>query len=185
VRQHGNFSFTRVYESGHEVPAYQPETAYAIFQRAMFNKDIPTGKFDTSAANSTTFTTTGPSDTWAIKNDVPESPEPTCYILSPSSCTDDVLEAVIDGTAIIQDYIVIGFENGTSTNVTIPSAFPTGSTVASSSSAPSGTESGNSKTTLSATASAGAKSGATETRTSVGAQILVVGVAVFMGMMLL
>jgi len=33
VRQYGNLSFTRVYEAGHEVPAYQPETAYRIFTR--------------------------------------------------------------------------------------------------------------------------------------------------------
>lgn len=35
LRQHGNFSFPRVYEAGHEVPAYQPETAYEIFQRSV------------------------------------------------------------------------------------------------------------------------------------------------------
>ncbi|RMZ88721.1 hypothetical protein DV736_g4038, partial [Chaetothyriales sp. CBS 134916] len=44
VRQHGNFSFSRVFQAGHEVPAYQPETAYEIFTRALFNKDIATGK---------------------------------------------------------------------------------------------------------------------------------------------
>ncbi|RMZ85375.1 hypothetical protein DV737_g771, partial [Chaetothyriales sp. CBS 132003] len=42
VRQHGNFSFSRVFQAGHEVPAYQPETAYEIFTRALFNKDIAT-----------------------------------------------------------------------------------------------------------------------------------------------
>jgi carboxypeptidase C (cathepsin A) len=44
VRQYGNFSFSRVFEAGHEVPAYQPETAYEIFRRAMFNLDIASGE---------------------------------------------------------------------------------------------------------------------------------------------
>lgn len=35
VRQAGNFSFTRVYESGHEVPYYQPIAALALFNRTL------------------------------------------------------------------------------------------------------------------------------------------------------
>ncbi|OTB00955.1 hypothetical protein M426DRAFT_323843 [Hypoxylon sp. CI-4A] len=34
-RQYGNFSFTRVYESGHEVPYYQPKAALELFRRAL------------------------------------------------------------------------------------------------------------------------------------------------------
>ncbi|KAI2625042.1 peptidase [Hypoxylon sp. NC1633] len=34
-RQHGNFSFTRVYESGHEVPYYQPVAALELFRRVL------------------------------------------------------------------------------------------------------------------------------------------------------
>lgn len=30
VRQYGNLSFTRVYDAGHQVPAYQPETAFQV-----------------------------------------------------------------------------------------------------------------------------------------------------------
>lgn len=106
VRQHGNFSFTRVFEAGHEVPAYQPQTAYEIFHRAMFNRDIATGKISTS--KNSTYTTKGPSSTFDIKNEVPDSPEPTCYILSLSSyCTDEQAESVLNGTAVIKDYIVV------------------------------------------------------------------------------
>lgn len=43
VRQAGNFSFTRVYEAGHEVPFYQPEAAFAIYDRAINHKIIATG----------------------------------------------------------------------------------------------------------------------------------------------
>lgn len=35
VRQYGNFSFLRVYESGHEVPYYQPVAALEMFRRVL------------------------------------------------------------------------------------------------------------------------------------------------------
>ncbi|KAF2154004.1 peptidase S10, serine carboxypeptidase [Myriangium duriaei CBS 260.36] len=43
VRQYGNFSFTRVYEAGHEVPYYQPVAALALFNRTINHFDIATG----------------------------------------------------------------------------------------------------------------------------------------------
>ncbi|TKA76423.1 hypothetical protein B0A55_05196 [Friedmanniomyces simplex] len=68
VRQYGNLSFSCVYEAGHAAAAYQPETVYRIFQRALFNKDIATGAMSTLDGS---YTSTGPSDTWAIKNEPP------------------------------------------------------------------------------------------------------------------
>jgi hypothetical protein len=122
VRQYGNFSFSRVFQSGHEVPAYQPETAYEIFRRAMFNLDIASGKISTAQNGS--YGTVGPSSTFSIKNKVPESPQPTCYTYALlSTCTDDQINSVINGTALIHDYILIdnntaglfpGLGNGTS-----------------------------------------------------------------------
>lgn len=44
VRQAGTFAFVRVYESGHEVPFYQPELALTMFERAISGRDIATGK---------------------------------------------------------------------------------------------------------------------------------------------
>lgn len=35
TRQYGNFSFTRIYESGHEVPYYQPEASLELFRRVL------------------------------------------------------------------------------------------------------------------------------------------------------
>ncbi|KAJ5602725.1 hypothetical protein N7537_005681 [Penicillium hordei] len=106
VRQHGNFSFARVYDAGHEVPAYQPQTAYEIFYRALFNRDLATGKINTARNGS--YTTRGPPSTWHIKNKVPESPDPVCYILAlESTCTEDQIASVINGTAIIRDYVVV------------------------------------------------------------------------------
>ena len=106
VRQHGNFSFSRVFDAGHEVPAYQAETSYELFRRAIFNRDIATGTLDT--ARNATYSTTGLADTWSVKNVAPESDPPVCYTYNPlSTCTDDQLESVVDGSALIQNYIVI------------------------------------------------------------------------------
>ncbi|CEL08254.1 Putative Carboxypeptidase S1 (Precursor) [Aspergillus calidoustus] len=44
TREFGNFSFTRVYEAGHEVPYYQPEASLQLFNRTLFGYDIPEGK---------------------------------------------------------------------------------------------------------------------------------------------
>lgn len=43
TREYGNFSFTRVYESGHEVPYYQPIAALALFNRTINGYDSATG----------------------------------------------------------------------------------------------------------------------------------------------
>ncbi|KAJ5782956.1 Peptidase S10 serine carboxypeptidase [Penicillium paradoxum] len=44
VRQSDLFSFVRVYESGHEVPFYQPLVSLEMFERILLRKDIATGK---------------------------------------------------------------------------------------------------------------------------------------------
>ncbi|KAG9187310.1 carboxypeptidase D [Alternaria panax] len=48
VKQAGLFSFLRIYESGHEVPFYQPLASLEIFERALKQVDIATGaeKYD-------------------------------------------------------------------------------------------------------------------------------------------
>jgi len=43
VREYGNFSFTRIYEAGHEVPYYQPQGSFALFDRAINFVDLATG----------------------------------------------------------------------------------------------------------------------------------------------
>lgn len=60
VRQYGNFSFTRVYEAGHEVPFYQPEASLALFRRVLGDVDLATGEViltDTYVSNGTANST--------------------------------------------------------------------------------------------------------------------------------
>ena len=44
TREYGNFSFTRVYEAGHEVPYYQPEASLQLFNRTLFGWELSEGK---------------------------------------------------------------------------------------------------------------------------------------------
>lgn len=44
VKQAGNFSFTRFYQSGHEVPFYKPLAALELLQRVLNGTDIATGQ---------------------------------------------------------------------------------------------------------------------------------------------
>jgi carboxypeptidase D len=94
VKQAGKFSFTRVYESGHEVPFYQPLASLEMFERAIQGLDIATGelkvheryhtkgdKFSTYREGNSTFqwsvvpsntmynvTTAGPGAPWTQKS---------------------------------------------------------------------------------------------------------------------
>jgi Serine carboxypeptidase len=44
VKQSEEFAFVRIYESGHEVPFYQPLVSLEMFDRVINGKDIETGK---------------------------------------------------------------------------------------------------------------------------------------------
>jgi carboxypeptidase C (cathepsin A) len=105
VRQYGNLSFTRVYESGHEVAAYQPETAFKIFQRALFNLDVATGTINTACTPD--YATEGPYDTYNITNEPIKDPGSQCYVLLPQQCTDEQWATVVDGSALVKDWIVV------------------------------------------------------------------------------
>lgn len=103
TRQFGNYSFTRVFQAGHEVPSYQPVAAHDIFVRATFNKDIATGLLPVTDE----LSTIGPKDTWYIKNIPPDMPTPKCYILKPETCVSEIWAKVMAGVATVRDYFVV------------------------------------------------------------------------------
>ena len=58
VRQHGSFSFTRVFDSGHAMPFYQPEAAYALFERTIKGVDLASGEKEVTQD----YSTSGPAN---------------------------------------------------------------------------------------------------------------------------
>jgi len=120
VRQHGNLSFARVFEAGHEVPAYQPETAFQIFNRTLNNLDVATGTVSTlPGQGGSVYGSQGIADTFGIKNDVPPAPQPTCYVLDFATCTDDQQNEVVNGNTPIVNYIL---QDAAGKTVQFPSA---------------------------------------------------------------
>jgi hypothetical protein len=88
------------------VPSYQPEVSYEIFMRALMNIDVATGIIPVT----NNYSTFGPSSTWHIKNWIPSQPQPTCYILSTDTCTEEVYATVKEWETVVKDYIVVGKE---------------------------------------------------------------------------
>ncbi|KAH7235906.1 Alpha/Beta hydrolase protein [Fusarium tricinctum] len=102
VRQFGNLSFSRVYQAGHAVPAYQPETAFQIFARVILGTSVSTGK----DIDITTYNTTGDVNA-THTDDLPDKLDPTCYVRNfAASCDDDARKLVIDGKGVVVNGIL-------------------------------------------------------------------------------
>jgi carboxypeptidase C (cathepsin A) len=102
VRQFGNLSFSRVYQAGHAVPAYQPETAFQIFARVILGTSVSTGK----DIDITTYNTTGDVNA-THTDDLPNELDPTCYVRNfAASCDDDARKLVIDGKGVVVNGIL-------------------------------------------------------------------------------
>lgn len=112
VRQVGSFSFSRVFQAGHEMPYYQPAVALALFARTILGLDAATGtKFVTDG-----YATTGPKNVRSVTVGPPAPPQgpPECYVdaaplaNSPSRCTNAQLAALQAGTAVVNaDRVVV------------------------------------------------------------------------------
>ncbi|KAF7549366.1 hypothetical protein G7Z17_g6443 [Cylindrodendrum hubeiense] len=114
VRQNGHVSFSRVFEAGHSVTAYQPETVYQIFKRSTFGFDIATGDVEISAEDN--YSNKGPSSIFQLKNELPDGLAPMCFLYqAPKSCTEEQLVALQDGTAVVEDFIVVSPSSETET----------------------------------------------------------------------
>jgi carboxypeptidase C (cathepsin A) len=106
VRQFGTFSFSRIFDAGHEVSAFQPETLSKIFDRIMFRRDVATGTV--RVPQGSRYQTKGPLSSWSIKNKLPPLPPISCYAQNPTAtCTQDQLEALANGTAVTHDFFVL------------------------------------------------------------------------------
>lgn len=102
VRQYGNLSFSRIYDAGHFVPYYQPETAFQIFARIILGHDLSTGQ----TINSTTFRTPGDPSPSPHTNAVPATPKQTCWVRSwNASCSTDDTAAMLSGKGLVRNGI--------------------------------------------------------------------------------
>jgi hypothetical protein len=105
VRESGRLSFSRVFQAGHSAGGYQPETLSVIFNRAVFGKDIATGKIDLS--NNGSYVTEGAQSARDAKPDTPAMEENVCYVYYPDgTCTEEQKTALLDGSAETKDFVV-------------------------------------------------------------------------------
>ena len=87
------------------MPAYQPETAWKIFQRALFNFDIATGNISTT--ENPDYSTSGPKNVFNITNEPVTLLGSQCYVLDQDQCTEEQWETVENGTALVRNWIVV------------------------------------------------------------------------------
>jgi carboxypeptidase C (cathepsin A) len=101
VRQFGNLSFSRIYDAGHLVPYYQPETAFTVFTRIIQGTELSTGDI----VDLSTFSSEGPRNA-THTNKVPDQPDPTCWVRAwNSTCTSDDTKAMLAGDGVVANGI--------------------------------------------------------------------------------
>lgn len=127
VRQYGNLSFSRIYDAGHSVPAYQPETSFQVFARIIMGTSVSTGEQINLAA----YNTTGPRNS-THTNALPSSPSATCWIRNiPGTCSDDQKKKIIDGDGAIINGVLYDsssdFRLPSSTSTPVPEGTSLGS----------------------------------------------------------
>lgn len=101
VRQYGNLSFSRIYEAGHFVAFFQPETAFTVFTRIIEGTEIATGQF----IDLSSFSSNG-SPNATVTDSVPPAPSQTCWLRSwNSTCSDADTAAMLAGKGVVSNGI--------------------------------------------------------------------------------
>lgn len=117
VRQYGNLSFTRVFDSSHTVGIEWPSVAFTIFNRTISGVDIASGTVRLSEDASEQYSTVGPQSVRHIRNQLladadEEEEEGMCYTLAPSLCSQQQLEAYLRGRGRVRDYWLVDYGDG-------------------------------------------------------------------------
>ncbi|ROT36279.1 carboxypeptidase S1 [Sodiomyces alkalinus F11] len=98
VRQFGNLSFSRIYQAGHSVPSYQPETAFQLFARVALGTSVSTG----DAIDPLDYATEGDDRADRHRDDLPDSPGPTCWLRNvQGSCSRDQIDMLERGDGVV------------------------------------------------------------------------------------
>ena len=150
--------------------------------RALTNRDIATGTIST--ADNETYLTTGASSTWQIKNEIPEPPAPTCYVRALlASCTEDQIAAVVNGTALVRNWIVVddntaALSNDTASNGTFSGDLPGSPGSSAGSGSPGGSSTGTSSGGAAQSTSATSTGDGFELEVQISTMALVLAIAV-------
>lgn len=83
VREYGNLSFSRVYDAGHLVPAYQPETAFTIFSRVIEGTGVSLGL----PVDLRSYSSHGDANA-THTNSLPAAASPTCFLRATNATCD-------------------------------------------------------------------------------------------------
>jgi hypothetical protein len=76
VRQFGNLSFSHIFDAGHLVPMYQPETAFTVFTRVIKGVDVSMGR----NVDLSTYATEGVEDSSVRRNEAGGGEAAVCWI---------------------------------------------------------------------------------------------------------
>jgi len=86
------------------VPYYQPETAYQIFNRIIFNTDVATGK-----APALGYISSGSNSAFTSSPMPPHEPPAQCYLWDIlETCTTPQKQILRNGSAVVENFILIG-----------------------------------------------------------------------------
>jgi len=107
----GNLSFSRIYQAGHHVAAYQPETVYRVFTRGV----LEGGRRDVASGNVVVgegYTSRGRASAFEVKSLVPPSGEQgegvVCLVTSPlQTCAENQIEALMAGNVTVEGAVVV------------------------------------------------------------------------------
>ena len=98
VRQFANLSFTRIYDAGHQVPAYQPETAFTLFTRIILGTELSTGQ----PIDLSTYRSSGPQNATYANDKPPPSQPGICYIrATQNTCSSSEISAMLAGRGVV------------------------------------------------------------------------------------
>jgi carboxypeptidase C (cathepsin A) len=97
VRQYGNLSFSRIYQAGHSVPSYQPETAFQVFARIIMGTSVSTG----APVNLGTYNTSGPLNATQTHK-LPPMASTTCWLRAiTDSCSNNQIQMIQNGQGVV------------------------------------------------------------------------------------
>ncbi|EXJ94182.1 hypothetical protein A1O1_02575 [Capronia coronata CBS 617.96] len=97
VRQYGNLSFSRIYDAGHLVPAYQPETMFTVFSRIIQGTDISMG----NPVDLSTYASSGDANS-THQNSAPPAAAPTCFLRAiDATCNTDQKNMLANNAGVL------------------------------------------------------------------------------------